>query len=140
MDRIIIPCFALIFGLAYFHMAGQPTPIENAPPGLGQGAALVYFGAKDCPACRAFVLGGGMAEMEKFARAHRIPMVAREIASLRTLGKQGAFGEFDGVWKASLSRTGKNAVPTFALVNAMGVVHAVTGDYMPILRKAKEQI
>jgi hypothetical protein len=140
MDKIILPCFALIFSLTYFHMAGQPTPIQNPPSSLGLGPALVYFGTKDCPACRSFVQGGGLAEMEKFARANRIPMVSREIGSLGNLGKPGAFAEFDGVWSATRSRTGNNAVPSFALVKANGVVHATTGEWQLILRNVKDQI
>lgn len=140
MDKIILPCFALVFGLTYFHLAGQPTSIQNPPSSLGQGPALVYFATKDCPACRSFVQGGGHAEIEKFARANRIPMVSREIGRLGNLGKPGAFGEFDGVWSATSSRTDNNAVPSFALVKANGAVHATTGEWQSILRKAKDQI
>ena len=140
MDKIILTAFALFFGAIYFYMSGQPTPIENPPAALAKGPTLVYFGTRDCPACRSFVRGGGLRQMEDFARANRVPFVVKEIDSLRDLRKDGAFGEFTSAWRATAGKSGRFAVPSFAFVRDGAIIDAEAGNWHGILRKAAEDI
>jgi len=138
MDKILLPGFALLAGMTYFHLAGQPTAIENAPKAVAQGSTLVYFGARDCPACRSFSSGSGYREMEAFARSNRMKFVSYENASLRDLGRDNVYSDFTPVWRATKSRTGQNAVPSFALVTDGGIVAASVGEWQSVARKAKQ--
>ena len=124
--------------LAYGFLV-QPVSIEEMPSGFSDKTALVYFGAHDCGACLSFK-ADGMKQVTKSASNHRYRFVKRDISSLHNLGKQGAFGSYDSMFRAAVKKSGQLAVPTFAVVKDGKVQSAIAGNWPYAITKAKAAV
>lgn len=127
---------SLMVGLVgyYAYDQSQPAAVAELPESVRQGYAVVYFGTKDCPACKHFTRNY-MSDVEGRTGRLGIPFIAREIDSLRGLRRSGSFGEFYGLWRAASAKVGYG-VPSFAFVKDGRVMAVSTGNWDPVVTAA----
>lgn len=128
--RLLVAVTAL---LAVF--AGPAAVAGDVPAAAQGGVTFVYFGAEDCPYCKAF-RDNGLADLKSGAEAAGIRFVFLETAHLRDLRKPDPFGEWSAVWARVTRRSGAG-VPAFALIDAGVFVDSRAGDWVDLFVKAQ---
>lgn len=134
MEKIVGLGLAGSLAVAFMIYGSGPVEIGAVPPGIEGETALVYFGAHNCGACRRFE-AKYKSGVEKSARTNGFTFVEKTIPSLRSLGREGVFGEYDAIHKAGIGKA-RNAVPMFVVVRDGMVIDAATGDWSGMVKLA----
>lgn len=96
---------------------------------------LVYFGAKDCSACRKFVWRD-LRKVRTVAQGGGFAFERHEVRSQRDVFTPGAYGSSDALAKAALDKSDILALPLFAVVQDGKLVAAKAGDWESMVRVA----
>lgn len=128
--RLLVAVTAL---LAVFF--GPAAVAGDVPAEAASGVTFVYFGAEDCPYCKAF-RDNGLADLKARAGTAGIRFVFQETPRLRDLRKPDPFGEWNTVWMKVTRRSG-TGVPSFALIDNGAFVDSRAGDWVDLFVKAE---